>query len=278
MPTLEDESMINAGVVNVSPPAAVDGVIVNAPEVTRLDASRQFICVFDVANRISPSQFAEGDPPRVNTLVFVLRLIVALPPTTEKLVPSKTNPVPLVATLLPFRYSTPLAVPLERVRLPDSVAVPALTEAMDAPVTVSPVITAVPTLADATLAPVAVKLVTVPVVISATPTLAEATEAAVLVRFVTVPVVINATPAFTEAAETVVALTLPVKSSITMAAVPSFALTFVTSTLVASTVVAFTVVMLATDPFMEAIDALVAVRLLITATPALMEAMEAAVN
>jgi len=36
--------------------------------------------------------------------------------------------------------------------------------------------------------------------------------------------------------------------------------------------------MFATDPFMEAIDALVAVRLLITATPALMEAMEAAVN
>ena len=41
-----------------------------------------------------------------------------------KFVPSNSSPVPLVATLLPFRYSTPLAVPPERVGLAESVRTP----------------------------------------------------------------------------------------------------------------------------------------------------------
>ena len=40
-----------------------------------------------------------------------------------KPVPSNVSALPLVATLLPFRYSTPLAVPPERVRLLLRVAV-----------------------------------------------------------------------------------------------------------------------------------------------------------
>ena len=118
---------------------------------------------------------------------------------TPRFVPLNVSAVPLVATLLPSKNNTPLAVPPLSVKLPDSVAVPALTEAMDAPVTVSPVMTAVPTLADATLAPVAVRAVTVPVVISATPTLAEAIDALVAVRLL-----ITATPALMEAMEAAV--------------------------------------------------------------------------
>ena len=142
-----------------------------------------------------------------------------------KLVPSNVSALPLVATLLPFRYSTPLAVPPFSVKLPDSTATPAFTDAMDAPVTVRPVTTAVPRLADATDAPVAVRFVTVAVVSNATPAFIDAMEADVEVRLVTVPVVITAVPTFA-----------------------------------------------------EAIEALVAVRFVTTATPALMEAMEAAVN
>jgi hypothetical protein len=126
---------------------------------------------------------------------FTLGELVPMP----TLVPSNTNALPDVATFDPFKYNTPLAVPPLSVKLPDSVTVPALTEAMDAPVTVSPVMTAVPTLADATLAPVAVRAVTVPVVISATPTLAEAIDALVAVRLL-----ITATPALMEAMEAAV--------------------------------------------------------------------------
>ena len=98
---------------------------------------------------------------------------------TAKFVPSNTSALPLVATLLAFRYSTPLAVPPFSVRLPESVAVPALTDAIDAPVTVKPVTTAVPILAEAMLAEVLVRFVTVPVVTSATAALIDAIEAAV---------------------------------------------------------------------------------------------------
>ncbi len=121
--------------------------------------------------------------------------------------------VPLVATLLAFRYRTPLAVPPFSVRLPESVAVAALTEAMDAPVTVNPVMTAVPTLADATLALVAVRFVTVPVVISATAALADATEALVAVRLVSVPVVITAVPTLAEAIDAPVAVRLVITAT-----------------------------------------------------------------
>ena len=139
--------------------------------------------------------FSELPEPSVVSLPRLSGLEVPIP----TLVPSNVSALPLVATLLPFRYSTPLAVPPERVRLDESVAVPALTEAMDAPVTVSPVITAVPTLADATLAPVAVRFVTVAVVSNATPAFMLAMEAPVAVRLV-----ITATPALMEAIEAAV--------------------------------------------------------------------------
>ena len=42
---------------------------------------------------------------------------------TPKFVPSNVSALPLVATLEPFRYRTPLAVPPLSVRLPESVAV-----------------------------------------------------------------------------------------------------------------------------------------------------------
>ena len=116
-----------------------------------------------------------------------------------RLVPSNVSADPLVATLLPFRYSTPLAVPPFNVRLPDNVAVPAFTDAIDAPVTVKPVTTAVPTLAEAIEAPVAVSPVTVAVVSSATPAFIDAMEALVAVRLV-----ITATPALMLAIEAAV--------------------------------------------------------------------------
>ena len=174
----------------------------------------------------------------------------AVPLPTPKTVPSNVSALPLVATLLPFRYSTPLAVPPFSVRLPDSVATPALNDAMDAPVTVMPVMTAVPRLAEAMLADVLVRFVTVPVVTNATAALADAMDADVEVRLVTVPVVITAVPRLTEATDAPVAVRL-----VTVAVVSS-----------------------ATPAFIDAMDAPVAVRLVITATPALMEAIEAAVN
>ena len=125
-----------------------------------------------------------------------------------KLVPSNVSALPLVATLLPFRYSTPLAVPPLSVRLPDRTAAPTLTDAIDAPVTVRPVTTAVPRLAEAMLAEVLVRFVTVPVVTSATAALADAMEADVEVRLVTVPVVMTAVPTFAEAIEALVAVRL----------------------------------------------------------------------
>ena len=81
-------------------------------------------------------------------------LVVPMP----RLVPSKYSALPLVATFDAFRYSTPLAVPPERVRLPESTAAPTLTDAIDAPVTVRPVTTAVPRLAEAMLADVLQRL------------------------------------------------------------------------------------------------------------------------
>ena len=100
-------------------------------------------------------------------------------PLVAKFVPSNVSADPLVATLLALRYNTPLAVPPFSVRLPDNVAVPALAEAIDAPVAVKPVMVAVvssatPALTDAIEALVAVRLV-----ITATPALMEAIEAAV---------------------------------------------------------------------------------------------------
>jgi hypothetical protein len=133
--------------------------------------------------------------------------------SVANVVPLNVSALPLVATLLAFRYKTPLAVPPFSVRLPERVAVPALTEAMDAPVTVKPVTTAVPTLAEAMLAEVDVRLVTVPVVISATAALAEATDAEVAVRLVIVPVVITAVPTFAEAMEAPVAVRLVITAT-----------------------------------------------------------------
>ena len=43
-------------------------------------------------------------------------------PVLTNVVPSKVSVDPLVATLLPFKYRTPLAVPPERVRLDETVA------------------------------------------------------------------------------------------------------------------------------------------------------------
>ena len=43
-----------------------------------------------------------------------------------KLVPSNTSPEPLVTTLEPFKYATPLAVPPDRVTVPANVPFPVL--------------------------------------------------------------------------------------------------------------------------------------------------------
>lgn len=104
-------------------------------------------------------------------------------------------------------------------------------------------------LADAMDAPVDVKLVTVPVVTSATAALMDAADADVALSVVTA-----ATARLADAADTMVALTLPVASSMTIDAVPSFALMLVTSRLVRSRVVVLTVVIVAAANTADAAD------------------------
>ena len=75
---------------------------------------------------LNPSVFAAGKniPLPVVTLPVGMSFVAVAVPVVAKFVPSNVSAAPLVATLVPFRYRTPLAVPPERVRLPDAVNAP----------------------------------------------------------------------------------------------------------------------------------------------------------
>ena len=67
------------------------------------------------------ADFVAPDCPLLISNKFVW--LAAYVPLTVRLLPSKANAALLVATLLPFKYNTPLAVPPERVTAPAMFAV-----------------------------------------------------------------------------------------------------------------------------------------------------------